>query len=639
MKRIVTAAMLLSTLVLPAQAVLDSGMALIYTESNGGLLIRYLSTGTEVPIVGANVRHAAFSPDGMKVCYLRQDVATLRTVNIDGTNDVEIATDCGGARGTPQWCTDGYIYWEKGKLYRVPETGGTPEDLIGEWRYDLVGPLGDTLGGGNHAFNEMQMDRAGTRAVGTAQRTAGGYAQRAYDVLTDAEYLFVRPCQEGMSPSGNLVSVSYSGHRFYRIVPWRVEFADHGDDGNTYDGCTFDGHPAGWCPEYDTAISVANDIQAQFCPDTRVDNIGMPRFSDHEEDIFLFRVNPGEGGEEAIGCYAYNLSTHEYTRLYVGASTCWGFIREEITMGTQHPYTLTPSSASFAVETGGALPADQTLTLASTPAMSTDPAISGTPAWLSVSSSRVSDTEYTLTLSLVKAELPGEGTYQVTLGITPDGSSDSLSATVTLSVTPPPPPPIVIHTPTNGASYSVGDTLRITYSADSTILSGVVIKLTVDAGEGLVQIHQDEALPTGANKTFEYIIPDTVTVLGIPTSTVSSDCFVQLSDYPAGNETLSPVFSIAASTSVAPDKAGTGWAVGQLQAARISAGDSGANLRIDAPRSGTVSLYDVGGRLLAQFSVRQGRQVVRLEAAARGNVLMRAAYTDGATESVRLQLN
>jgi hypothetical protein len=641
MKRFATSALLLAVLALPSIAALDSGMALVSPMSSKGLFIRYLSTGADVTVVGANVRHACFSPDGKKIAYLRDDVDRLRTVNIDGTDDVEIARNCGGARGTPQWCTDGYIYWEKGKIYRVPETGGTPEDLIGEWRYDLVSPTGDTLGGGGHAFNGMQMDRAGTRAVGTAQKTTGGYAQRAYDVLTDTEHLFVRPCQEGMSPSGNLVSVSYSGHRFYRIVPWRVEFADYGDNGNTYEGCTFDGEIPGHCPDdYDTSLSIANDIQAQFCPATRVDNIGMPRFSDHEEDIFLFKVNPGEAGDEAVGCYAYDFTTHEYTQLYADSSTCWGFIREEITMGTQHPYTLTPSSASFAVEVGGSMPASQSLVLASTPVMSSAPTVSGAPAWLNVSSTRVSDHEYTISLSLVETEVPSEGSYEATLGITPDGSTDSLTATVSLTVALPPPPPIVIHTPAPGASYQVGDTLRITYSADSTIVSGVVIKLTVDGGDQLVPIRDDDALPAGANKTYEYVIPDTITALGTPVSTISNICFVQLSNYPEGNETLSPLFSItAAGTSVSRGKAGAGWTIAQLRAARVPSSEGTESLRIDAPRAGNVALYDLGGRLVKQFAVRCGRQVVHLDAGNSGSLLMRASYIDGGTESVRLHPN
>ncbi|MBD3241919.1 MAG: hypothetical protein GF331_15120 [Chitinivibrionales bacterium] len=640
MKRIRALALCMGMLAAPAMAVLDSGMALICLDGDGGkLVVRYLSTDRQVTVVGGNVKHACLSPDGKKVAYMRTDVTTLHTVNIDGTNDQQIATAIGGARGTPQWCTDGYIYWEKGKLFRVPETGGPNEDLIGEWRTDVTSPTGAVLGGGQHAFNEMQMDRAGTRAVGTAPKEGGGYGQRAYDLIAKEEYFFVLPCQEGISPSGEIVSVSYAGHRFYRFVPWRVTFADYGDDGNTCDGCKLPGLVPGECPEYDTAVSIADDIQALFSPDSRVNNIGDPRFSDHEEDIFLFKVSPGNGATEAVACYAYNLTNHEYTRLYSGSSTCWGFIREEITMDTQQPYTLAPSTATFTVESGGALPPNQTLTLTSTQAMGSSPTVTGTPAWLNVDATRVDDYEYTLSLSLVQSEIPGEGTYDATLSVTPGGSGSALSVDVTLSVVPPPPPPIVIHSPTDGASFALGDTMRITYSADPTLVTGVVIKLTVDGGEGLTQINDNDALPAGDNLTFEYVITDPLMVLGTPTTHVSNDCFIQLSDYPEGSETFSPTFAITAGSSASHSKAGSDWTQARLRVTSVLTAEGSACLRILSPQRGSAALYDIAGRLQRQFAVKKGGQTLSLGGNVHGSLLLRVSYAGGRTESVVVYLH
>lgn len=611
---------------MPGSSALNSGMALIGIAGDEGegdkLVVRYLSTGRQVVIAGGNVRHATFSPDGKKAAYLRSDAAYLHTVNIDGTNDTIIATDCGGARGTPQWCSDGYIYWEKGKLLRISENGGTIEDLIGSWRTDLTSPLGDTLEGGLHGITYIQMDSAGRRAIGTAPRKGKGYSQRAYDLEMKEEYYFLSPCIGGMSPSGNLVSVSYSGHRYYRIVPWMVPFVDYGENGNTVQGCRFKGETLGHCPEYDTTLAIADDIQALFSPDTRVDDVGVARFSDHEEDIFLFAVEKGAGSEEAVGCYAFDFTEDEYTKLHSEPSYCWGFIREEIMIDNPNPCKLSPTAASFAVREGAPPPKNQTLTLTSEQAMASPPVINERPDWLSVEANQVSADRYDITLGPKSDGMPGEGDYHSVLQVIPAGSACTLSVNVTLSVTPFEAPPILIHSPVEGASYSVGDTMRVTYSADPTIISGVVISLTTDGGISLKGLNPTETLPAESDKAFEYVIPDS--------SFVSDNCRIKLSDYPQGYDTFSGRFSIVQSSSIS-------WERSNPSASRLSVasnvnGGDWFGLRISSPYFGIGTLYDISGRLLGRTEIRKGKNSYWADSDLPGSLLLRVSYDNGSLE-------
>lgn len=596
-----------------AFAALDSGMALIVKE--GDLVLRYLSTGEANTLASGQVFHATFSPDGKQIAYItRKDEvrnSDFYTVNIDGSGNRMLDDNIGwGGAESPQWCTDGYIYTDGFRRYD-PQSGASENTV--NTAVNVVGPTGDTLETGNNN-NDMQMSRDGTRAITTSRLTTGGYGQRMIDMVTHEQFFRFRPCQGGLSPSGRLASVSNCTHRCFRIIPWDVPYEEYADGTNSYTGCPGDMYNE-ICPAYDTVLFLGADVQAMYSL-AGTPEVGHPRFSDHEEDIFLFSIPDAAGA--AKGCYAYDRQTMEYTQFESGVlAYCWGFIREEIRMATPVAYTLLPTSLSFSAQPGAPLPSSQTLTLSSRDPMSGDPSVTGVPTWLEVETIGDDQQTYRLVASVVGTALPAEGSYSATLTITPQGSSSPMNVAVGLVVGPPAAGPIVIHRPLGSDVFEVGDTMVVEYSADQAEISGVVIALSLDEGESYTLLNEGSQAPTGSNQLFTFVVPDQLLVDGVPTGTISDGVALRLSNYPSGSETYVNSLSFVERTTITI-AAGTGYTPRQLRATAQQ-----AYLRIESPTTGRGSLYDIRGRVVQSLDIARGThsQAVRVPAA--GLMLLR----------------
>ncbi len=102
------------------------------------------------------------------------------------------------------------------------------------------------------------------------------------------------------------------------------------------------------------------------------------------------------------------------------------------------------------------------------------------------------------------------------------------------SVAPPPPPPsdpcedsISVITPKAGEHFTVGDTMMVTYCADSALVNAVVLSLSLDAG---LNWHQIGTRPFAPGKqTVPFAISDSL--LEVYGGEIAKDCYVRANDY------------------------------------------------------------------------------------------------------------
>jgi len=618
-------------------------------DASGNVIeVKYLSTGKTVTIQNGAANGPCFSPDGRKIAFFNRTLRDgkskrhrLYTVNIDGSDrrrlhDEYLYTIHNGA----QWSTDGYIYWtgwgcvsggDGGLIAKAPKDGGSPvlaHDIIG----GVSTPTGTTVDGGTGSF---QMSLDGLRTTVTAQHrepdgSKAGWAQLCTRMDTHEEFSPWRPCQGGISPDGQILSVSFAGHRAYRFTRWPNPYVEYGTDGewgNTYDGCP--GHYDNMCPDYDTVIHLGADLKEMFQLEGGMGpEISSPRFSNSDNDIFIFGTSEKLRDERAGGAWLFELSTGEYTKVAPLDTDILDYYRTEITLST--PVVLAPQFTLFYVDTNGTLPGAKTVTLSSTTDMSGEPAVSGIPDWLNVDITRVSAREYTLACTVVGTAIPDSGWFEDSISVTPNGSNESLQMLVTLYVEVHPDLPITIANPLAGQMCRVGDTLRVEYSADSILIPGTLISLSVDAGDSWIQMHDDASWETGSNKVLEYVIPSTID----GRSLVSDQCLVLISRYPDGNETYSGVFSITESTGTYQNKRRESASARCALRVALKRSASAAVLTVTSPTSGTARLIDLQGRTAHAFRLVEGAQGIRLPSLKAGRYLLEISYASGARKTV-----
>ncbi len=628
---------------------LDSGMVVILNDAGAAgfsrMTLHYLSTGDSLVLEPAGVRQsAAFSPDGRKIAYFRgiidawdQVRSELYTINVDGSNRQFLVGNIGKTYAGIRWATDGYIYWHGwDKVERIPEDGGTKTTV-----HTMVGgvPTGDGTGSVDPSNSSWQFSGDGTRSIGTAQRytssgSKAGWAQLAIDLTTGREFSPIAPCQGGISPDGNMISVSEQGHRVYRFAPWDIQYIEYFEDtvkvGDTYDGCRSGAFKAtSICPDYDTVVWVGPDLNDMFSiGPTWADNpeIGRPRFSSWSNNVYMFNTSTPVN-EQSGGSWLYDLATHEYTKVGPIYSDVHDYYAAEVNLA--RGVGLYPSAAYLSVDSAGTLCAPVSVALYSPSAMSGAPAISGTPAWLTVTPSLVSANEYALECALVAASVPAPGYYQDTVQVYPAGIDDTLELSVVLSVAEATTTPvIVIHSPTGGEVFAVGDTIRVEFSSDTVECPGTLLSLSVDGGESWWLMTTTDSYESGQHITFDYVIPPTLQGGGgTPLSAISESCIVRVSRYPNGYETLSGTFAIRESTaSKAPvselDR------VSELSAMGRSRGN-GIQLIVASPFAGTARLLDLSGRQSQSFALVQGRQLLTLQSVQPGRFVLDVRYDDG----------
>lgn len=613
-----------------SMALETEGMVLLRAvEDNASkLIVKYLSTGSEVIIQDGRVSTACFSPDGRKVVYhhvtdpnqFDQRRKDMYTMNTDGSDRIKVMTSQGyTATGIPNWCTNGYIYFGHGTPFirRVPENGG-PAELVYTATEGTSTPTGGYVSPA--VGQDFQVSLDGTRGVGTVQNwtadsTKAGWAQLLIRLDLQEQYCIARPCQSGMAPSGDRMSVSQQAHRIYRIYSWDMPFVDYGEDGNTFEGCIHGQFSeTKKCPEELDVILAAYDIadmEGLGSAWADLPEFGSPKWSNSDDDIFVLTDT-----RQSTGAWIYRISTREYTNVAPDGYKVLDFFATEIYPMTA--FSMAPQAITIDYDPGDPAPVPRIVTLVSASAMS-EPTITGGPSWLQVTPNLVDPDTCKVSVALNLPRLPSEGSYTGTFTVVPGGSADTLTCAVSLRVGPPPPEPIVVLQPTGGATFAVGDTLHIVYDADSLQAAGTVVSLSLNEGEDWFVLHTGESWGTGTGVVLDYVIPDTVLVGASMTSTVSNGCMVRVNRYPDGLDAFSAVFQIVENNSVALTRrhnrsVGLGAAV---ECVRHT-----TTLAVDAPAHGAARLVDMQGRTVRAFAVRAGRQRILLAGLEAGRYLL-----------------
>ncbi len=148
--------------------------------------------------------------------------------------------------------------------------------------------------------------------------------------------------------------------------------------------------------------------------------------------------NYRDGMSLVQGTLASPHKTAAYNGLKTYAATypTWG-------SGTGATFSASPNSLSFSATTGGANPANQTVTLSNTAGSSASYTVVDSAAWMSVSPTSGSVAAGGTANSTISVNISGltAGTYTGSVTWTAGGQSDTTSVVLTVSdVTPPPPP-------------------------------------------------------------------------------------------------------------------------------------------------------------------------------------------------------
>ena len=109
-----------SVLICVAGSLAETGMVLLKrlddpaSSTDGAIVLKYLSSGTELVLEDCCSKHAKFSPDGRTVAFSVRR-AGLYTIDIDGRNRATFE----GMGEVTQWCANGYLY-RNGSRIREP---------------------------------------------------------------------------------------------------------------------------------------------------------------------------------------------------------------------------------------------------------------------------------------------------------------------------------------------------------------------------------------------------------------------------------------------------------------------------------------------------------------------------------------
>lgn len=568
-------------------------MALCITQptgvryADGALFVHYLSTDVKKTLVDDGVFGASFSPDGSKVAFAFNK--KLMTADIDGGNRQELCD----VRDTPnskepqvQWCTDGYIYFAQcdENIYRVPENGGSRE--IFHTLETHTSESGAVMGRAAHNFC---MTLSGKRAVWTNPPPGlrgNGWHNITYDSDTQEEYLISGGCQSTISPDGETVVRSNWDHINIYFLPWNMPDVVTDEWNDTYSGCS-DNLEDYSCPQYLKTIQTANDFPHW-----------IDHWPQHMDSVLCYTSE-----EENIG-YVHNHYTGEITN--IGEGVVFDFYPAEITSPDQAGgFELSPKDLVYTIETGALTGISKTTTVTNNAAGTTlgTVSVSGAPAWLSVAVNGTGNNQSIIS-TVIPAQLPATGTYSATLIVSAAGEAAQASYTATLNVTEPFVNPITIVTPAGGASYTVGSTLTVHFSAECNAVPSVVLWLSLDDGENWTKMHRDGSKPCGEDRDFQFVLPDSIYVLkptgGSNVSVVSKTCRVRINNYSGGETAVSELFTIA------PADAAVN---GEIQAdfmhrgVQLDSRPSGFSLTLSNSGNFTVQVTNCLGRLFAQEHV------------------------------------
>lgn len=609
------------------------------------MTLHYLSTGDSLILETARARRSAtFSPDGKRIAYFVGETADskaknqLYTSNIDGSNRKKLKGNIGHTYSGIRWATNGFIYWHGPRAsYRIPENGGSSE-TVHTMEQNTPTPKGGTVDPSNSSW---QFSADGSRSIGTGQRYKpdggkAGWAQLAINQVTGEQFSPIAPCQGSISPDGEIVSASHAGHRVYRFSYWDIAYKEYFDAegnkvGDTFDGCTkgeYKDH--GICPDYDTVLWIGPDLNTMFSIGSSwSDNpeIGSPRFSSSTGDIFMFTTRKPVN-EQSNGSWLYDFTTHEYTKVGPAGSDIQDYYHTEITV--DRSAGISPSVVHLSVDETGTASSPVTVSLYSPDPMSGPPTISEVPAWLTVTADVSSDNEYLLECAVLESAVPEAGSYEAAVSIVPPGATESIGLTVVLNVKEASAAaPIVIHRPRGGETFTIGDTIHVEFTSDTTEILGTLLSLSVDGGKSFWLMTEEDSYESGENVTFDYVIPSQlVGNSGTPQSVVSDQCLVMVSNYPEGHETQSGRFTITEPSGSSRPAAHRGDQVRELTAIGRGFG-SGIQVIVGAPSPGTARLLDLGGRLVHSFTLAPGHQLVTLPSVKVGRYVLEASYANG----------
>lgn len=613
------------------QAVIDSGMVLFKmgTGEKEALELVYLSTGRRVVLVDGLVKYAKFSPDGTRIALVKDTPSRAKrghTMNLDGSN----LLDMGFSTNDIHWCGNGYLYWGNMGVKRMPEDGGAIEQV---WALNEDNWYPTPIPGleVSERTADLSITTDGRWVVGTSKKrrdgVPGGYAMMAFDLVNMTAYSPAEPCQGAISTLGARMTVGNGGHHTYRAFPPLQEYAEF-DNGNTWSGCGSDR----LCPVDEGVVG----IKQYLCDLYGVDDPGSfdcstPRWCRADDDIVTLNAIPKDPSlpDSVFGAFVIEFAPGEwssctYTKVGPIGIRIEDYFPGEIDL-SDAPYVLTPLTMSFDVEAGSSvLPPSKTATVVAQSDLTGTATLSGQPAWLDVTVTAVDARTVEFVNTLVSAELPGEGVDSATITVTPEPGATPVTYTVYLDVAPEPLPPISILSPAQGAVYTVGDTLRVSYTTNDDGLQGVVVNLSVDEGETYVKLHTTEALPTGANQTFDYVL--TSALFNGAATQVFDGCLLMLTNYPTGYDSFSPLFTIQQSTSATafPNRAVT-EGVTLSPAAATPAASFTVNSRTPA----TVILLSIRGRLVQTWQVGAGTHTLSARHVPAGHYLVEARMGDG----------
>ncbi len=611
----------------------DDG-SLSYNGTPGALVLRYMSTGEEIELVGCCVQSAKFSPDGKKVAY--KDGGGTHTINIDGSGGTSLSQ----VDKVREWCADGRIYTQHGGF---SETGGALETIVFPYRRgrcDNFAPGGGLHKPRGYMYVSMDGTRAQTDAFG--YNGAGGVTYQTVILLQEGkEFAVSRPCEGMIGPHGNKLGKATASHNQYFIYPWGMIYrytTVGGRDNCTYNAGVCRGTEP-LCPWYldTTELVEHNEIFHSLTWGRNGDVIAS---CTREMKLWLYRLSTNEklvydGVQQAEDIYGYPK----------------GYIPREIRMDDTSMY-LTPNELACETEIGDEqMPKLRTVYVKASHTLPT-PTLMGVPAWLNVQAEAFDDDNARMVNTINPSGVPASpGTYTATIAVSFEGYRAEHflfgnEYTVTLDVFEQRPEPIRF-TGTFEQRYNTGSTIDIEYSADCERAGDkVAILLSVDNGAGWgIADTTRLGRNCGENQTFSFVVADSMEFFKphewtgeVNRYVQGSQCMVKLMSYhPGGTEVVSPLFGI--NENVAATASSRVSVVRNVPLRAMLKSSSGAALlSLRSPRAGMARLLDIQGRTVARFAVARGEQAVALPLSRAGCYLVEVRYTTGSREVAAVNL-
>ena len=591
-------------------------------ESNqGAIVLRYLSSGTEVVLEDCCNGNAKFSPDGKKVVthyFPQPGTNQLYIYNIDGSG----RTLAYSRAKLTQWAANGYIYVPG--MSRFPEEGGQAV-RVHYHRREKLGPHGKMYNPNNwFPIGKAEVSMDGTKGIYTTQCACQGtgWGQSAFVIGEDKESAHTSPCVGSISPHGDELGkanpLGGGAHSRYAIYPWKWIYRYESDTRNTFYYRT----PVDMC--LDTFITA------------EIGGYGNSMSWGKDPDVLTWTTENAPNQ-----AWMYRRSTREKTKI-ADEHHALDYYPRELTMADTSIY-LTPLALEFETEIGDEHMPDSIVVYLKASHDLPTPTLTGVPSWLSVDVAAIGDrVECKNTIDAAQAP-SSTGSYEATVTVSFEGYRQALFTTshqytVKLDVFEQRPEPIRFSAPAIAEHYQTGETIDIGYSVDCARAGDKVgIALSIDNGESwAVADSSFLGKNCGDNQVFSYVIPDSALFFSqsehhISKAVEGSQCLIRLNSFtPGGPQVFSAPFSIGA-TGTAPQRSLSSDPITALSA-MLHVSSHASVLSLRSPHSGAGRVLDIQGRTVARFAVESGARSVSLPPLRAGCYLVEVRYAAGGRE-------